>query len=507
MGNEEPVWDIQCTGLKKSYGGAIALDGADFSARYGEVHALLGENGAGKSTLVRILTGAIQPDAGQIHVDGQPLTLDSVRDGIAHGTGAVFQELSLMPDLTVAENVLFRREPRRFGLVDRRAGLQIVRDLFAELGIEGIHPAAKLSSLPISAQQVLEIAKVVARKPKILILDEATAALTREASLWLFDLLRQLTAKGTAVLFISHRINEAFEIADRITVFRNGRTVSTGATKDYTEAALVEDMLGRKLAESYMEAPPTPQDDSALEVSNLSFGRRLHDVSFSVRKGEILGLGGLQGQGQYDLLLALYGWHRAQGEVRLAGTSLHVGSPKEALAHGVVLVPEDRRTEGLMMAQSIRENLTLPILNRLASLGWIPPKREQTEASRVAERFSIKAPSLEYEVQTLSGGNQQKVLVGKLLSVDVKVLLLADVTRGIDVGTRADMYALIHELAANGVAIIMYSSDSSELVRLCHRVAVMFDRTISAILEGSALSEENLLRAAVGLSISGTDAT
>ncbi len=507
MANDQPVWDLQCIGLKKAYGGAVALAGADFKARYGEVHALLGENGAGKSTLVRILTGAIQPDSGQVQIDGQQVALGSVRAGIARGIGAVFQELSLMPDLTVAENVLFRREPQRFGLVDRRSGLQIVRDLFAELAIEGIHPNAKAGSLPISAQQVLEIAKVVARKPKILILDEATAALTRDASLWLFDLLRQLTSEGVCVLFISHRINEAFEIADQITVFRNGLTVSSGATKDYTEAALVEAMLGRKLVESYMEAPPTPRDEVVLEVAKLGFGRRLHDVTFSVRKGEIVGLGGLQGQGQYDLLLALYGWHRPQGEVCLDGIPIHIKSPKDALARGIALVPEDRRTEGLMMAQSIRENLTLPVLGRLTSFGWIPPRREQSAASRIAQRFSIKAPSLEYEVQTLSGGNQQKVLVGKLLSTGVRVLLLADVTRGIDVGTRADMYALIHELAAAGVAIVMYSSDSSELVRLCHKVAVMFDRTISAVLEGPALSEENLLRAAVGLSISGADAT
>ncbi len=385
-----------------------------------------------------------------------------MRAGIARGIDTVFQELSLLPDLSVAENVFFQREPRsRLGLVDQGAAIRQTRDLFGELEVEGIAPSAKVGALPVAQQQMVEIVKVVARKPRIIVLDEPTASLSRQASLWLFALIRRLTDEGAAVVFISHRIREAFEIADRITVFRNSRTVSSGPVSAYTEASLVEAMLGRRLIESYMEARPALTEEVALEVRDLGYGRRFHDVSFSVRRGEIFGLGGLHGQGQYDLLQALYGWNHPRGEVRLGGEPVRLRSPKDALRHGVALIPEDRRTEGLMMALPIRENLTLPIIGRLTRLGIISLSREQTAAREIAERFSIRAPSLEHEVQALSGGNQQKVLVGKLLSSGVRVLLLADVTRGIDVGTRADMYALVRDLAASGVAIVLYSSDSS----------------------------------------------
>ena len=501
MTTSKPKWNIECNKISKSFGGAIALNNADFSCRYGEIHALLGENGAGKSTLVKILTGAVKPDAGEIRINDKLMEYKSVKDGLSGGVGAVFQELSLMPDLTVTENILFGREKCHLGIIDKKEDIKIVERLFKEFHVEGISPNVIVRLLPISTQQVIEIVKVLSRNPKILILDEATAALTREATLWLFDLLHEQINKGVAVLFISHRINEVLQISDRITVFRNGQTKSTGKVGEYSEESLVETMLGRILSENHTKTPLPIRDAVVFEVSDLDIGDCAQTISFKIRAGEILGLGGLQGQGQYDLLLSLYGYRPSKGNVKLNGKNVEIRSPKTALANGITLIPQDRRSEGLMMGQSIRENLVLPSLRRLTNFGWLPVKKEQAFVKNIANEFNFKAPSLEYDVQTLSGGNQQKVLVGKLLPENLEILLLADITRGIDVGTRADMYRMINKFAERGIAIIIYSSDSSELCRLCHRVAVMYDRSFAVILEGNELTEENLIRAAVGFSI------
>lgn len=500
MKKNSRIDDIICRDVCKSFGGAIALDGANFTCNYGEIHALLGENGAGKSTLVKILSGAIKPDSGEILIDGRNSKLRSVREGIKKGIGAVYQELSLMPDLSVTENILFDREYSRFGLIDKKTNYKIIEELFKDYRLFGVSPDEIVGSLPISTQQIIEILKLFYRNPKILILDEATAALSREATIWLFDHLKKFCEKGASVLFISHRINEVIGIAQKITVFRNGKTVSTGLVKDYSESSLVIDMIGRKLIDDYKLVPPKLENEIALDINQLSLGDQFKKISFSVKTGEIFGLGGLQGQGQYEILLFLFGLFRSSGVIKLFGNEITINSPRDALNNGIALIPQDRRTEGLMMQQSIRENLVLPSLKEISKLNWIPIIKENSTANKIAEKFQIKAPNLEYEVQALSGGNQQKVLVGKILSENLKILLLADVSRGIDVGTRADVHKLINNLAKAGKTIILYSSESSELVRLCHRVAVMHDRTISTILEGENLTEERLIRAAFGFS-------
>ena len=495
------AWDLEAVDMRKTYGKVKALDGASLRARYGEVHALLGENGAGKSTMCKIVSGSVRPDAGTLTLDGSPVKTASVGDAMKHGIGTVFQELSLLPDLSVAENMFIGGgEPRMIGgLVDRRAARRRTKEVFDELGIENIDPRSPAGTLALAQQQIVEIAKIVARKPKILILDEATSTLPRQDVLWLFEIVRRLRDEGAAVFLISHRLREAFELADRITVFRNGEDVQTGPTQDFTEDSLVEAMLGRRLVVDAKQRPQPPEGDIVLDVRDLGVRTRFHDVSFSLRRGEIFGLAGLQGQGQTALLQALFGSSKLEsGEIVLEGETLKLHGPRAAIKAGVSLVPEDRRTQGLALTMAIRDNITLPTLDRYTAIGpLISQGRETTFAAKMANSLSVRAASLEEDVASMSGGNQQKVLLGKALSADAKLLLFADITRGVDVGTKAEIFELMRELAGNGTSIIFYSSDATELVHMCHRVAVMFDHTISVLLEGEDITERNIVQASV----------
>ena len=491
-------WDIEVRGLCKAYGTVKALDGADVSANFGEVHALVGENGAGKSTCVRILMGVTTPDSGTVSLGGTPVEFHGVRGAMSRGIETVFQELSLMPDLSVAENVLFGRQSRRFGLSSRARAVREVRRALADLGLVGIDPRSRVGSLSLVQQQLVEIVKAVAREPRVLILDEATSSLPRQEVLWLSDVVKRLAAGGCAVFVISHRLAEAFEMADRFTVFRSGKTVLTGHMSDVTEPELVEAMLGRRLLQDYMRGPEPHSEEVVLETRGLTLHGHFSAVDLTLHRGEVLGIGGLQGQGQAELLLALYGWSHPTGEVRLRGERVRLASPRSSMSQGIAYVPEDRRTQGLVLSQSIRENLTLPALNQLTrGPGWIPPRREYEFAQRVADRFEVPSRSLEIEVACLSGGNQQKVLVGKYLTSKLDVLLLSDVTRGIDVGTKAELFELLRGLVESGLGVIWYSTDVSELANLCHRVAIMFDRSIALMLEAEHLTEAEIVQAAV----------
>jgi ribose transport system ATP-binding protein len=500
-------WDLQALDMSKSYGKVTALADATLKARYGEVHALLGENGAGKSTMCKIISGSVRPDQGRLLLGGQEIRTASVGAAMRHGIGTVFQELSLLPDLSVAENMFAGGgQPRMLGgLSDRRAARRRTAEIFDELGIVDIDPRSPAGSLPLAQQQLVEIAKVIARKPKILILDEATSTLPRQDVLWLFDIVRRLRDEGAAIFIISHRLREAFELADRITVFRNGTDAKTGTTDEFTEDSLVDAMLGRQLGVALEQRPPEPRDEVMLEVRDLSAGTRFRNVSLDVRKGEIFGLAGLQGQGQTPLLQALYGWTRSTGDVVLDGKSLDLRSPRHAIRAGIALVPEDRRTEGLALEMSIRDNLTLPTLRRHMSFKTlISPRREDAFAEHLARSLSVKAGSLEDDVASLSGGNQQKVMLGKALSAGAKLLLFVDITRGVDVGTKAEIFALMRQLASEGTSILFYSSDATELVSMCHRVAVMFDHTIGTVLEGDDLTERNIVQASVSGRVTAT---
>ncbi|PZO76193.1 MAG: sugar ABC transporter ATP-binding protein [Mesorhizobium amorphae] len=491
---------IDAQGVSKRFGGIVALSDAAFSAEAGEVHALLGENGAGKSTFIQILSGAIRRGGGTILLDGSDYSPANPDGAAARGVAAVFQELSLVPDLTVEENVWFRREPRTlFRTVDAKRLRADTEALFARYGFPAIPPGRELRRLTLAEQQIVEIAKGLAKNPRVLILDEATSALPAREAEWLLGLAKKLATEGRLVVFISHRMGEVRAVADRLTVFRNGRTVSSHVSKDISDDAIVTEMIGRRLDRLYPERIATATGRVALSLRNFSSGRRLRDVSLDLREGEVLGVGGLQGQGQRELFQALFGAARAQGTMELWGKPANVSSPRAALRgrDGIALVPEDRRGQGLLLTKSVRENLTLSVIPRFSRGGLLDARREAALVSEMVDFLRIKAENPEQPAGTLSGGNQQKVIFGKMLLTEARVLLLYDPTRGVDVGTKGEIFGLMRDLAAKGYAILFYSSDLPELTHVADRVAVLREGRVAAVLEGERITEEAILRAAV----------
>ncbi|HTW28410.1 MAG TPA: sugar ABC transporter ATP-binding protein [Acetobacteraceae bacterium] len=491
---------LHVSGLTKRYGGIVALAGVDFSARAGEVHALLGENGAGKSTLIQILAGAVRHDGGSIRLDGEayaPANPDAAR---ARGIAAVFQELSLVPDLTVEENVWFRRENlSRLGTIRTRRMRERTLALFARYGFPPLAPDRPVRRLTLAERQIVEIAKGLASDPRILILDEATSTLPAREADWVLGLTRRLAEEGRLVTFISHRMGEVRHIADRLTIFRNGMTVAAHAANAVSDDVIVSEMLGRKLARLYPVRTATATDRIALKVEALSAGKRVRAASFGLREGEVLGVGGLQGHGQRELFQALFGTTRARGGIEIWGRPVAIGTPRQALTgrDGLALVPEDRRGQGLLLSKSVRENLTIAVIRRFAAWGLLSRAAEAALVQEMVDFLRIKTATPEQPAGTLSGGNQQKVIFGKMLLTEARILLLYDPTRGVDVGTKGEIFQLMRDLAAKGYAILFYSSDLPELVHVADRVLVMRNGEIAATLEGAANSEEGILRAAV----------
>ncbi|MDR3472467.1 MAG: sugar ABC transporter ATP-binding protein [Devosia sp.] len=491
---------LEVTGLTKRYGGVVALAGADFSARRGEVHALLGENGAGKSTLIQILSGAVRHDGGTIKVNGKlyaPANPDAALDA---GIAAVFQELSLIPDLTVEQNIWFRREKLSlFGTVRRRDMRRRTLELFERYDFPRLPPDTEVRRLTLAEQQIVEIAKGLASDPAILILDEATSTLPAREADWLLGLTRRLAAEGKLVIFISHRMEEVRHIADRLTIFRNGQTVAAHAANAVSDDVIVSQMLGRKLDRLYPERVPTATGRLALKVRDLSAGKRVRGASFELREGEVLGVGGLQGHGQRELFQALFGTTRSRGSLEIWGRPTTISTPRQALTgrDGLALVPEDRRGQGILLTKSVRENLTVSVIRRFSDFGLLSRQKEDALVKEMVDFLRIKTSSPEQAAGTLSGGNQQKVIFGKMLLTEARILLLYDPTRGVDVGTKGEIFQLMRDLAAKGYAILFYSSDLPELVHVADRVLVMRNGEIAATLEGDANSEEGILRAAV----------
>ncbi len=491
---------IQASAVSKHFGGIAALSRAEFHADAGEVHALIGENGAGKSTFIQILAGALRPDRGTILLRGQPFAAADPSAAQRAGISAVFQELSLIPDLTVEENVWFRREPLTpLGRVNARRMRADTLALFARYDIPVARPDVEVRRLSLAERQVVEIAKALARDPAVLILDEATSALAPRETEWLLDLARRLADSGMLVIYISHRLAEVRHLAKRITVFRNGMTVATHDTASVSDNEIIADMLGRRLDRLYPERKPTATDRIALRIRDLSVDHRLQGVDLDLKEGEVLGVGGLQGHGQRQLFQALFGIGRSKGQVELWGKPMNARSPRQALTgrDGLALVPEDRRGQGLLLTKTVRENLTLSVIPRFSHLGLLDRHRENALVDEMVKVLRIKAGTPEQVAGTLSGGNQQKVIFGKMLLTEARVLLLFDPTRGVDVGTKGEIFQLMRDLAAKGYAILFYSSDLPELVHVADRVAVMRNGRIAGILEGEAISEENILRAAM----------
>jgi ribose transport system ATP-binding protein len=494
---------FQMEGVSKRYGGVRALEKADLAVASGRIHAILGENGAGKSTLIKIIAGVVAPDEGRMIMDGADISFSSPAQAAAAGVASVFQELSLIPDLSVADNIAITRPPSRFGLIDRRGQRIIAEEALARAGAEDIHPRALVKDLPLSRRQMVEIAKALAWKPRILILDEATSALTAADVAKVFAVVKRLRSEGMALLYISHRMHEIAELADDCTVFRNGRKVASFVAGTRSDGEVIEMMIGREYTNVF---PPKPQRAvgraPVLECRHLGWTDRLRDIDLSVGAGEVVGLGGLDGQGQRDLLLALFGVLRGTtGSILIDGKPAAIASPAEArgTAIGMALIPEDRKTEGLMLPMTVRENLSFAALDQVAKSGIIDREKEQQLIDDMVRLLAIKTAGLEIPVAALSGGNQQKVVIAKWLMRKPRIILLNDPTRGIDVGTKQEIYQLLRRLADAGAAILFYSTDYDELIGCCDRVMVLYDGRVVRELSGDAITEHALIASALNV--------
>ncbi len=490
--------------VSKRYGGVRALENASLAVQGGSIHAILGENGAGKSTLIKIMAGVVAPDEGRMTLEGHEVGFSSPAAANRAGIACIFQELSLIPDLSVADNIFIGAPPRRFGLIDRARQRTMAEQALARAGAEHIHPLAPVKDLPLSRRQMVEIAKALARHPRILILDEATSALTAADVAKVLVVLRRLRTEGLALLYISHRMHEIAEIADECTVFRNGRNVATYRAGTKTDAEVVEMMIGREYSHVFppKAAPANRATPPMLEVRDLAWTDRLNSISLQVRPGEVVGLGGLDGQGQRELLLALFGvLIGVSGTVRVDGKHVHLANPRRAKgrAIGMALIPEDRKTEGLMLPMSVRDNLSFAALNRFSRAGVIDRPAERKAVDAMMELLSIRAANTDIAVGALSGGNQQKVVIAKWLMTKPRIILLNDPTRGVDVGTKEEVYRLLRKLAESGAAILFYSTDYDELIGCCDRVLVMYAGAIRSELEGADITERALVASALAI--------
>lgn len=493
-----PDVSLSARGVVKRYGGVVALADGNLEVQTGSVVALLGANGSGKSTLTKIITGVVAPNAGQLLLDGHEVKFASPKAAQNHGITAVYQELSLVPDMTVSENIWMGREPmlgfslNRFKLHQKT---QALLDLFKDSCSSNFRPEVFVNSLTPDEQQIVEILKALSQNPRILIFDEATASLDAKQVNRLFELIGKWK-KRMGIVFVSHRMDEIFRIADTATVLRNGKLQGSRNITETDEAELVELMIEGASNPERVELPPVPDDASLrLQVTGLK-SQKLKGIDLTLRDGELLGIGGLQGQGQADLLLSLFGGIPFEGRVVVSGKDVHFYHPRQAMANGLAFVPGDRKAEGLLLSRSILENFHLP---SWAKFGF--PLRiddAEAEASRMGEELKLKMSGLAAPVSSLSGGNAQKVVIGKWLLRDAKLLLLNDPTKGVDVGAKGEFYNLLAELRSRGTAILFYSSDDEELLGLCDRVLVLHDGHISAELHGDALTRANLVGASMG---------
>ncbi len=499
----QPVLSLR--GVTKRFGATTALSSVGIDLLAGEVHTLVGENGAGKSTLIKVITGLHQPDEGEILVDGSPTQLSSTSDAQSLGIAAIYQEPMIFPELSVAENIFISHQ-NRGRIVNWRRMYADAGEILASLDM-AINPRIPASQLTVGGQQAVEIAKAISLDVRVLIMDEPTASLSAHEVERLFEQVARLRERGVAVLFISHRLDEVFRISDRITVFRDGQHISTLPVDDVTQEQLVRDMVGRDVDEFFgrqqtpsSEEPSEPKPAAAaLKVEGLSVNGAFEDVTFELRAGEILGFAGLVGAGRTDIALALFGITPAdRGSIEVFGNEASIHKPADALGHGIAYLSEDRRQLGLSMPQSIIANITLPSLARYRSRsGLLRTAEERAVAERFRQQLQIKAASLDTPVGNLSGGNQQKTMLAKWLNTEPRILILDEPTRGIDVGAKADVHHHIDELARQGMAVILISSDLPEVMAMSDRIAVMREGRLVGIHDSASIDSETIMRAAV----------
>ena len=484
-------------GIEKSFPGVHALSQARFELRAGEVHALVGENGAGKSTLMKVLAGVYSKDAGRILVKGKEVEIPNPRAAQQLGISMIHQELNLMPHLTVAQNIFIGREPRsgvRFVLDDKATNEQ-AQQLFDMMRLK-LDPRTKVADLTVAKQQMVEIAKALSFNSAVLIMDEPTAALTDMEIDELFRIVRELRNKGVGVVHISHRLEELKQISDRITVMRDGHYIDTVATQDATIDRIISMMVGRVIYESTPELPEVPSHEVVLEVKNLNRGNAIKDVSFALKRGEILGFAGLVGAGRTEVARAIFGADPIEsGEVFLEGKKVHIRNPGDAVRHGIGYLSEDRKRYGLALKMDVESNVVLASFGKfLGALGWVNNSKTRATAKQFVEKLRIRTPGLQQRVMNLSGGNQQKVVIGKWLTADTNVLIFDEPTRGIDVGAKSEIYRLLNDLAQQGKSIIMISSDLPEILRMSHRVIVMCEGRITGELGIADATQEKIMK-------------
>lgn len=505
---------LRMSGVHKRYGGVRALSGADFEARSGEVHGLLGPNGSGKSTMNKVLTGVVAPDRASIEIGGEPIQIRTPKDADGAGVSAVYQHLTLVPELSIEANLLLGVEPTRLGFLNRRSMRERARrgfDLFAPAIGANVSPETLVKELNPGQQQLVECAKAILREPRILVLDEATASLHRDQVVHLFSIVRRLREEGVCILFVSHRLDEIYEICDRATILRSGETIATIHTADTSEAELIDLMVDPAAAQEVDQSEVADLDRlsdleigyetagtaPALELENFT-GPGFSGIDLVVRSGEIVGLGGMQGQGQSDLLAALFGLRRTTGQVRIRGKEVTLANARVAAKQGIALVPGDRGSEGMLAVRPIQENLSIVSLPKRSAGGVIiSGEAERRAAEKMIRALRIKLGRLADPISSLSGGNQQKVVIGKWLLAEPNIILLDDPTKGVDVGAKNEIYGLVRQLAAEGAAVVFNSSEDRELAALADRVVVLYEGEISAEVAGPDITVDALVTAAV----------
>lgn len=495
---------IELIDVQKAFGATVALAGANMAIRRGEIHALLGENGAGKSTTVKMLSGLILPNAGRIRVHESDVTLSSPR--VAHNLGiaTAFQEMTQMPDLTVEQNVLLPYQPTGFlGTISRKKSRRTVEEHFDRLGLSEIDPRAEVRSLDLASRQKVEIARAMLRKPNVLLLDEPTSALTGRDMEWLGGLMRNLQENGVTIIFITHRMMEVRQYCETLTILRNGRTVAASKVADISDEEIVTQIVGRSLAATFPAKPERREqsEHSALCAINVSLPPKVAGVSFRLEKGEILGLAGLQGMGQLEVLQLCFGdLIPESGWIEVSDRRVDLTYPSDAIGEhiGFGLVPEDRKTDALCLALDGQVNMTLPVLDRFTRRGLIQRGREQANANEILKLLQVPERALSEPVASFSGGNQQKIVLARWLLAGARVLLLYDPTRGVDVGTKHDIYKLMRRFVDDGGSILFYSTEIEELVGMCDRVGIMYKGMIRRVLVGSEISEAEIMKAVLG---------
>ena len=485
---------LEVRGIGKTYPGVRALDQITFTCGKGSVHALVGENGAGKSTLIKILSGAVAPDEGELLLDGQPYTPESPNEAAEAGVSTIYQEFNLIPGLSVAENIFLGRERIENGLLDSKSMRKEAQVLLERIGAP-IDVRRRVGTLSVAEQQLVEIAKSLAISARVLIMDEPSATLSDHEMTLLYDVVRKLSSEGVTIIYVSHRMDEIFDLCDTCTVMKDGRSVCTRPVAELNREALIRLMVGRELDTRFPDKRPAGTGEIVLEVEGLRLEQRVRNVTFSVRAGEVVGLAGLVGAGRTEVARAIFGLENVTGgRISLRGQDHRPDSPSQAIEAGIAFVPEDRKTQGLVLGLSIRENAILPTLKSICRFGFVEGHKERARVVKVCKQLAVSASSVEVPVVTLSGGNQQKVVFGKWMAHSFSLLILDEPTRGVDVGAKTEFYKLIDEIARSGKAVLLISSELPELIGMADRIIGVRDGVVTGEAMAPGATEESVLQ-------------